>query len=221
MKKTVAALVFSSFLVGLTACESSEKAENKFQTKERTQELNKKEQNTTESTQENTESTQENTESAKGNRSNPISFNETAVVNDIIGHFNGKKAEKYDTKIELSILEVIRGEHAYEILRQENEFNKPAPEGKEWVLVKVKGKIIDSETQDYQYLLSDMKFNLISDKGQVYNNVLSAVTPNKLHQKLYKGAEGEGYISQVVNVGDDFMIQYTTHTQSKIFFKSK
>ncbi|MEM5635357.1 hypothetical protein AAHB65_00205 [Bacillus toyonensis] len=66
-----------------------------------------------------------------------------------------------------------------------------------------------------------MNFKLVSKEGQVYNHELSAVTPNQLHQKLYKGAEGEGYISQVVNAGDDFTIQFETQKQNKVFFKSK
>lgn len=66
-----------------------------------------------------------------------------------------------------------------------------------------------------------MNVNLVSNDGRVYNRELSAVTPNQLHQKLYKGAEGEGYISQVVDVGDDFKIQFNTHDSKKIFFNSK
>ncbi|PHD93488.1 hypothetical protein, partial [Bacillus toyonensis] len=161
------------------------------------------------------------TESAKGNRSNPIAFNETASIDDVILNTDGGEFKKFKAKVEVSILEVIRGEQAFGILKKENEFNEPAPEGKEWVLVKVKGKVVDAETQDFEYLLSDMNFKLVSKEGQVYNHELSAVTPNQLHQKLYKGAEGEGYISQVVNAGDDFTIQFETQKQNKVFFKSK
>ncbi|KLA31036.1 hypothetical protein P9Z76_27425 [Bacillus cereus] len=159
--------------------------------------------------------------SSKGNRSNPIPINEVATINDLILNSDGGTFKKFNTKVELSILEVIRGDQAYQILKKENQFNKPAPEGKEWALVKVKGKVVDSETQDYEYFLSDMNVNLVSNDGRVYNRELSAVTPNQLHQKLYKGAEGEGYISQVVDVGDDFKIQFNTHDSKKIFFNSK
>ncbi|ALZ64562.1 hypothetical protein FORC13_p077 (plasmid) [Bacillus cereus] len=58
----------------------------------------------------------------------------------------------------------------FAILKQENQFNKLAPQGKEWVLVKVKGKVVDAETQDFEYLLSDMNFKLLSKEGQVYNH---------------------------------------------------
>nr|WP_245003008.1 hypothetical protein [Bacillus nitratireducens] len=159
--------------------------------------------------------------SSKGNRSNPIQINEMVTINDLILNSDGGTFKKFNTKVELSIIEVLRGDQAYQMLKKENQFNKPAPEGKEWVLVKVKGKVVDSETQDYEYFLSDMNVNLVSNDGRVYNRELSAVTPNQLHQKLYKGAEGEGYISQVVNIGDDFKIQFETHDSKKIFFNSK
>ncbi|HDR7470073.1 TPA: hypothetical protein QCX46_003036 [Bacillus toyonensis] len=203
------ALAFS-----LAACGSNEKTSNGVETKEK-----EKEQPKQETKKDN--SKEGKTESAKGNRSNPIAFNETASIDDVILNTDGGEFKKFKAKVEVSILEVIRGEQAFGILKKENEFNEPAPEGKEWVLVKVKGKVVDAETQDFEYLLSDMNFKLVSKEGQVYNHELSAVTPNQLHQKLYKGAEGEGYISQVVNAGDDFTIQFETQKQNKVFFKSK
>lgn len=201
------ALAFS-----LAACGSNEKTSNGVETKE-------KEQPKQETKKDN--SKEGKTESTKGNRSNPIAFNETASIDDVILNTDGGEFKKFKAKVEVSVLEVIRGEQAFGILKKENEFNEPAPEGKEWVLVKVKGKVVDAETQDFEYLLSDINFKLVSKEGQVYNHELSAVTPNQLHQKLYKGAEGEGYISQVVNTGDDFTIQFETHKQNKVFFKSK
>ncbi|MGE7885379.1 hypothetical protein [Bacillus sp. NPDC094077] len=201
------ALAFS-----LAACSSSEKTSNGVETKE-------KEQSKQETKKDN--SKEGKTESTKGNRSNPIAFNEAASIDDLILNTDGGEFKKFKTKVEISILEVIRGEQALEILKKENKFNEPALEGKEWVLVKVKGKVVDAEAQDFEYLLSAMNFNLVSKEGQVYNHEQPVVTPNQLHQKLYKGAEGEGYISQAVNAGDDFIIQFETHKLTKVFFKSK
>ncbi|CAH2464438.1 MULTISPECIES: hypothetical protein [Bacillus cereus group] len=213
MYKRLGTIAFTGALsFSLAACGSNEKTSNGVETKE-------KEQTKQETKKDN--SKEEKAESAKGNRTNPIAFNETASIDDVILNTDGGEFKKFKAKVEVSILEVIRGEQAFAILKQENQFNKPAPEGKEWVLVKVKGKVVDAETQDFEYLLSDMNFKLVSKEGQVYNHELSAVAPNQLHQKLYKGAEGEGYISQVVNTGDDFMIQFETHKLAKVFFKSK
>lgn len=211
-KKILLTLACSSLIFGLAACGSNEQTNNSVQTKEKEQAP----QDTTKEKQK-----ESKTESAKGTRSNPINFNETATVNDVIFNSEDGKFEKFKTNVELSILEVIRGDQAFEILKKENQFNEAAPEGKEWVLVKIKGKVTDAETQDHEYDLFGSNFKLVSNDGHVYNNDQYAVTPNELHQKLYKGAEGEGYISQLVNTGDDFKIQFETHESKKVFFNSK
>ncbi|EJS72677.1 hypothetical protein [Bacillus cereus] len=209
-KKLLLTLTCSSLIFGLAACGSNEQKDNGVQTTEKEQ-----------APQETPKEKESKTESAKGNRTNPIKFNETATVNDVIFNSEDGKFEKFKAKVELSILEVIRGDQAFEILKKENQFNEAAPEGKEWVLVKIKGKVTDAETQDHEYDLFGSSFKLVSNDGHVYNNDQYAVTPNELQQKLYKGAEGEGYISQLVNTGDDFKIQYETHENKKVFFNSK
>ncbi|MBJ8018417.1 hypothetical protein BK735_21535 [Bacillus mycoides] len=201
------ALAFS-----LAACGSNEKASNDVQTKEKEQPKQEVKKETTK---------EENKESAKGNRSNPVAFNESATINDVILNSDGGEFKKFKAKVEFSVLEVIRGEQAQQILQQENQFNKPAPEGQEWALVKVKGKVIDAETEDYPYPLYSSNISLVSNEGQVYQHELSAVVPNELHQELFKGAEGEGYIYQDIKIGDDFKIQFETHEGKKVFFKSK
>ncbi len=201
------ALAFS-----LAACGSNEKASNDVQTKEKEQPKQEVKKETTK---------EENKESAKGNRSNPVAFNESATINDVILNSDGGEFKKFKAKVEFSVLEVIRGEQAQQILQQENQFNKPAPEGQEWALVKVKGKVIDAETEDYPYPLYSSNISLVSNEGQVYQHELSAVVPNELHQELFKGAEGEGYIYQDIKIGDDFKIQFETQEGKKVFFKSK
>ncbi|MBE7106218.1 hypothetical protein FT637_25365 [Bacillus cereus] len=207
-KKILLTLACSSLFFGLAACGSNEQTNNSVQTKE-------KEPSPQDTAKE------KKKESTTGNRSNPINFNETATVNDVIFNSEDGKFEKFKAKVELSILEVIRGNQAFEILKNENQFNEAAPEGKEWALVKIKGKVTDAETQDHEYDLFGSNFKIVSNDGHVYNNEQYAVTPNELHQKLYKGAEGEGYISQLVNTGDDFKIQFETHESKKVFFNSK
>lgn len=211
-KKLITTLACSTLLFGLAACGSNEKTSNDVQTKEKNQPQQEAKKETTK---------EENKESAKGNRSNPVAFNESATINDVILNSDGGEFKKFKAKVEFSVLEVIRGDQAQQILQQENQFNKPAPEGREWALVKVKGKVIEAETEDYPYPLYSSNVSLVSNEGQVYKHELSAVVPNELHQELFKGAEGEGYIYQDVKVGDDFKVQFETHEGKKVFFKTK
>lgn len=210
-KKLLTALACGTLLT-LSACGSSEAVSNdEVKTKEKekvTEEVKK-------------DDKKETKESTKGSRSNPVTFNETATFEDTIYNQDSSKFEEFKAQVEISILEVKRGEEAYEILKAENQFNEPAPEGKEWALVKVKGKVVDAETEDHPYNLFDMNLQFVSNNGQVYKNEQSAVAPNELHHELFRGAEGEGYITQVVDVGDDFKIQYEVAGGKKIYFNSK
>ncbi|MGH0515329.1 hypothetical protein [Bacillus cereus] len=209
-KKLLISLTCCALLLGISACGSSEKTSQAVETKE-------KEQSKQEVKKENFK--EEKTESTRGSHSNPIAINEIVTVDDVIS--KNEKSQEIKAKVEISIPKVIRGDQAYEILKQQEQANRPAPEGKEWVLIKVKGKLVDAETQDFIYLLDDLYFELVSKEDQVYDDPQHAITPNPLPKKIYKGAEVDGYISKLVNAGDEFMIRFETYEHNHIFFESK
>lgn len=72
------------------------------------------------SSQVETNSKVEVAESKSGTRSKPVNFNTPAIVNEWI---HGTKGDSFDAKLEVQILEVIRGEAAMEILAKENQYN--------------------------------------------------------------------------------------------------
>jgi hypothetical protein len=206
MKKGLLAL-FSTLLVVFAAACSSEQTGVETKEKETASETNTKPE----------EKKEEKKEPVKGTRSNPVAFNETAIITQDIYDDN---SESYEAKIELSIIEVIRGQQAFDILKKENQFNEPAPDGFEWVLVKAKGKVVESETEDYPYWLSGMNFKFVGSDGKVSNEEVSAVVPDELADELYNGAEGEGYFADVVKVNDDFKLEFEGYGSS-VFFNSK
>lgn len=68
----------------------------------------------------------EETESKLGSRSNPVPFQTTATVDDELYNDEG---EAFPIKFDLTVVEVVRGDAAYQKLRSMNEFNEPAPKG--------------------------------------------------------------------------------------------
>lgn len=152
-----------------------------------------------------------------GTRSNPLPFGDTITVKENIydDSFNA-----YSSSLELTLLEVIRGEEAWAIIEKENEFNEPAEDGYEYALVKVKGFLKDSETDDDSLFFSSFSFNFVSDEGEVYEFV-SAVIPNELQKELFSGGTGEGYIYNQVKVDDDFKVSYDSSEGSPVFFLVK
>lgn len=157
---------------------------------------------------------EEEKEKAVGTRSNPLPFGDTITVKENIydDSFNA-----YASAVEITLLETIRGEEAWTMIQNENQFNEPAEEGFEYVIVKVKGFLKESETDDDSLYFSSMNFNFVSNDGEVYDWA-SVVVPNDLSTELFNGGTGEGFIANQVKVEDDFKVSYDSSEGSPVFF---
>ncbi len=153
-------------------------------------------------------------EKAVGTRSNPLPFGETITVKENI---YDDSSNSYESLLEITVVEMIRGEEAWEIIENENEYNEPAKEGYEYALVKVKGFLKASETEDDSLWFSTINFDFVSNEGEVYD-MASAVIPNELEKELYSGGTGEGYIYSEVRIGDDYKVSYESSEGSPVFF---
>lgn len=156
----------------------------------------------------------EEKEKAVGVRSNPLPFGDTITVKENIydDSFNA-----YASSFEITLLEVIRGEEAWKVIEKENPYNETAEEGYEYVLVKAKGVLTDSETEDDFLWASSMNFDFVSSGGEVYDSVY-VVTPNEFEKELYNGGTVEGYLSGQVKIEDDFKVSYNSSEGSPVFF---
>lgn len=102
---------------------------------------------------------------------------------------------------EITVQEIIKGDEAWNILYNENQFNDPAPVGMEYILAKVNIKYIQAET-DKSIYFSEWDFDVFSDNGESYNNV-SVVGPEpELSFELYPGGEKSGWMAVLVNKND-------------------
>ncbi|WP_432361520.1 hypothetical protein [Sporosarcina sp. UB5] len=167
--------------------------------------------------QEETEAAKEEVEEKEkpiGTRSNPLPFGDTITVKENIydDSFNS-----YASLVEITLLETIRGDEAWTIIEKENMFNERAAEGFEYAIVKVKGFLKESETEDDSLYFSSMNFNFVSNEGEVYD-WMSAVIPHELSKEIYNGGMAEGYIVNQVKIGDDFKISYDSSEGSPVFF---
>ncbi|KKB33810.1 hypothetical protein [Bacillus thermotolerans] len=157
-------------------------------------------------------------ENKKDAASYPVKLNETVTLDEVIYSDDGLKGFK--AKLKLTVTEVTRGQEAYEQLQQVNKSNKPAPEGFEWVLVKVKGKLAEAETEEFPYWLSAMNFKFVSEDGDIYNQEASAAVPNELDAELFKGMEEEGYFADLIEIGDEVTLKYET-LDARVFFQTQ
>jgi hypothetical protein len=169
-----------------------------------------------EATEEKEDEKKEETKSKLGSRTNPVPFQATATVDDELYNDNG---DAFKIKFDLTILEVIRGDEAFQTLKSMNEFNEPAPDGYEWVLAKTKVKFTESETEDLPFFIDGiMNFTLVSESGDIYSGDIFGTTNPDFSFEMYVGSEKEGYIAKLVKSGENAQLRYEEMLGGQVFF---
>ncbi|NUM48200.1 MAG: DUF4352 domain-containing protein [Anaerolineales bacterium] len=105
---------------------------------------------------------------------------------------------------DVSVLEVVRGEPAWQAIQAANQFNEPPSEGMEYISIKlhVKSTYADSD----EHSIGGADFALTGDQYIKYRGA-SVVEPDpSLDAQLFTGGETEGWISFQVKVGEGNLI---------------
>ena len=114
----------------------------------------------------------------------------------------GSVAEAPNWRIEL--VEFVRGGRAWEILRSANQFNDPAPEGFEYVLIYAQVTSSHDDNQSHDFGTGDLK--LTGDRLIRYFRA-SAVTPDPtLEGAVRNGESAEGWTVFLVAEGEGNLI---------------
>ena len=107
---------------------------------------------------------------------------------------------------DVQILEVKRGEDAWQDVQAANMFNEAAPEGKEYLLVKiyVKSTYADSE----EHSISSCDFAITGDKLINYTcGMANVVAPDpQLDARLFANGEAEGWAAYLISQGESNLI---------------
>jgi hypothetical protein len=101
---------------------------------------------------------------------------------------------------ELTILEVARGDDAWTMVQEVNQFNDPPEEGMEYVAVKLHVRYIS--TVDESTDIDGTYFNSTGSAGVLYD-IPSVVDPEPaLNAYLFPGGEAEGWVVVQVAEGE-------------------
>ncbi len=102
---------------------------------------------------------------------------------------------------QLKILEVHRGQEAWNMISQANMFNDAPPDGMEYILAKVSVIYLTSKQQDYTLSIDSFYFRSVSN-NQILDTP-SVVEPEpELNVNLFPGGNGEGYITVLAYTDD-------------------
>ena len=109
---------------------------------------------------------------------------------------------------EVQVLEVIRGEQAWSLIQSANMFNKPAPEGMEYLLVKLRAK--STSTDDPEPRIQTGIYRVTGDRLIEYFQG-SAVPPSPtfdpvLEGRSFSGGETEGWIVYLIGKNEGNLI---------------
>jgi hypothetical protein len=103
----------------------------------------------------------------------------------------------------VSITEMLRGEAAFGALRNENQFNDPAPPGFEWVLAKV--AVVYMSDDQGALTIDSSDFSVFTGGQRIsYFDIPTAVEPEpRLSDiELYEGGTAEGWVAVIVKLDD-------------------
>jgi hypothetical protein len=121
-------------------------------------------------------------------RSNPVPFGELY------------SAANWD----LQVLDVIRGDEAWQMIGQANQFNEPPQDGMEYVLVKIKAASTAADSEEHS--IGNWDFNLTGSQLIQYDPGEVVAPDPVLDATLYAGGEAEGWVAFAVGQDEDNLI---------------
>jgi hypothetical protein len=129
-----------------------------------------------------------------GNKSNPLPTNTTIL-------FDGADT-LYDTyQVEVTLLEVVRGDEALSIIQSTNENITTPEKGKEYLLAKFRLRALYSEN-DSIIDMSNASFSIFHTDGSTYekSNTMSGINPGL--KDMYAGSKQEGFVYFLIDSVD-------------------
>ena len=121
---------------------------------------------------------------------------------------------------QVTVLEVIRGQNAWNIIYQANMFNEPAKEGMEYAIAKIGVNYQTSSQEDLTLNITDWEFKSVSN-NQIFST--SSIVPPEpaLNVNLFPGGYGEGYIVLDIFAADPVpLIIYNELLSTDMFYFS-
>ena len=105
---------------------------------------------------------------------------------------------------EAKVLEVIRGNEAYEALMEASEYNDPPRDGFEYVLLKLYVRNLD--TVEEVKAIDGSMFHVTGDNNVLYSYPWAAEPEPELDAQLYPGGEWTGWLAYKVAVGEENLL---------------
>jgi len=104
----------------------------------------------------------------------------------------------------VTIIEVVRGDEAWQMIQAANQFNDTPVEGTEYVLIKVKA--VSTAQDEEEHTIGSWDFDITGSKLIQYSTAPVVVPEPGLDASLYSGGETEGWLVFQVGVDETNLI---------------
>jgi hypothetical protein len=120
----------------------------------------------------------------------------------------------------ITVLEVVRGGKAYDLMRTASSSNPPPASGVEYICARIRFEFgAKGASGDLSYGIRAEQFASVSDNGRQYERP-SVVPPKpELGGRLYPGDSLEGWIALVVSVEDKKPLMTFGNNYNRIWFR--
>lgn len=207
-------LVMMTFFLFLTGCSSEEVNLNDSESNN-TEEV--VEETVSEEVEEEPEEVEEDEVSSSdiGKRSSPVPLGDSIEFVD--RYYDENFDEKFDALLNLGIKDIVRGEDAYNILIQENQFNDPAPEGMEWLIITLEAELLEGD-EDNPYTIVPW-FDIVDSSGsEISQDDYGTLDGDEYgYVDLFPGGTNSGRITLYGPENDDSLLSLDTN-EGKIYF---
>jgi PKD repeat protein len=105
--------------------------------------------------------------------------------------------------INMTVVEIIRGEDAWTLIDAANMFNDEPEEGHEYILVLINVAFLGSEYPEIRFDISTYSFEVISEGGSDYDVPFIVEPWPSFDVEMYAGASFSGWAAFEVEMGDD------------------
>ena len=157
-------------------------------------------------------------ESEYGKRSNPVPVGEWVSIEE---NLYDDEDNVLDAVLDLRITDVVRGEEALGILKNENQFNEEAPDGHEWVIVSLEAKLVEGD-EDVPFNVYPW-FSIIDSTGsEVSQDDWGTLDGDEYgYVDLFEGGETSGRYVFYTLEGDDTLLSYEQFLNGSTYFSLK
>lgn len=115
---------------------------------------------------------------------------------------------------QLTILEAVRGAEAWAMVQEANANNSAAPAGFEYMLIRVRIRLLEGSGDDLRYVTPAFLFNLVDGRGATPRVTVVPPSP-RLGAELFPGGEKEGWLVHLAPVGQPVWLQFQDPDQSE------